>query len=322
MPTPTAELDFAEASNAVIDFLAQHIPLGSWSVSRYDGADQIHLQVRGEMIERGATIPWSSTLCQHVVAGTAPPITGDTSTVPALAAEPLAVESGVRSYVGIPLVDVDGEVFGTLCGLDPERHGDALDQHEPLLRLLASLLSSILVGDRARVDVARQLTHALEAAETDPLTGLANRRGWDRMIALEEARHARFGDPAAVLVIDLDGLKATNDQHGHAAGDALITTAGEVLRATVRATDTVARLGGDEFALLLPGTDTATATHLIGRLSEALAARGVQASIGSGAFTVAGGFADALRHADDAMYRAKSQRRSTRGDATATPAAT
>src|SRR4029077_20575141 len=83
-------------------------------------------------------------------------------------------------------------------------------------------------------------------ASTDSLTGLKNRREFDRALRTIPRQ------PFAVLSLDVDGLKATNDAHGHAAGDALLRTVGHTLGLLVRGWDVMARVGGDEFAALLP----------------------------------------------------------------------
>ena len=114
----------------------------------------------------------------------------------------------------------------------------------------------------------------------------------------------RAGDRLAVLMADLDGLKQVNDLCGHAAGDALLRLAAEVIRANVRAEDVVIRWGGDEVVVILSEIDTAEAARV--RLADALDGRfGVRASVGIGY-----GVADeAIRQADAAMYAAKAARR-------------
>lgn len=114
----------------------------------------------------------------------------------------------------------------------------------------------------------------------------------------------RAGHRLAVLMIDLDGLKAVNDLCGHAAGDALLRLAAEVIRANVRETDEVVRWGGDEFVVVLWDVDAADAGR--DRLADALDGRfGVRASVGIGY----GLGDDAVRQADAAMYAVKAARR-------------
>ena len=100
--------------------------------------------------------------------------------------------------------------------------------------------------------VARARVRRLEAtADIDPVTGILNRRGFDRELARSLSYVKRYGTRAALFYIDLDGFKPVNDRHGHAAGDAVLKTVAAMLTRNVRASDTVARIGGDEFGLIL-----------------------------------------------------------------------
>jgi diguanylate cyclase (GGDEF)-like protein len=91
-----------------------------------------------------------------------------------------------------------------------------------------------------------------ELSSRDPLTGLANRRPFELTLARELGRVARAGEPALLLVIDIDHFKRVNDTHGHAAGDAVLKAVAALLADCVRPMDTLARIGGEEFALVLP----------------------------------------------------------------------
>jgi len=106
-------------------------------------------------------------------------------------------------------------------------------------------------------------------------------------------------------VIDLDYLKAYNDEHGHQAGDELLRWAGETLLRSVRAGDAVARLGGDEFAVLLPDTAPAAADPVVARLSSALAERAPHCLGTASAPEQGASFDDLYRTADAALYERK-----------------
>src|SRR5919206_2490615 len=99
----------------------------------------------------------------------------------------------------------------------------------------------------ARASRHRELvTEAIRLAERDPLTGLANRRAFDRAMGDMQAAAA----PGALVLLDLDNFKQVNDRLGHARGDEVLRDVARELRARVRASDLVARLGGDEFAVV------------------------------------------------------------------------
>jgi diguanylate cyclase (GGDEF)-like protein/PAS domain S-box-containing protein len=118
-----------------------------------------------------------------------------------------------------------------------------------------------------QINARERLEHA---AAHDPLTGLHNRKGFERAIgAVFEAGPNRRA--AALLMIDLDDFKPINDSAGHAAGDAMLKAVAQVLLAQVRASDTVARLGGDEFAVLLPGCEHERALVIADTVLKAIA---------------------------------------------------
>jgi|RhiMethySRZTD1v2_1073278.scaffolds.fasta_scaffold05117_14 GGDEF domain-containing protein len=114
--------------------------------------------------------------------------------------------------------------------------------------------------------LGRRTDRLAELSDTDPLTGLANRRALQRRLTDEIRRGSRYATPVSLLVLDVDGLKGINDRHGHAAGDAAIRRVAESVRATLRASDLGARWGGDEFAIVMPNATSAAAHHLGERL--------------------------------------------------------
>ena len=177
------------------------------------------------------------------------------------------------------------------------------------LLVLARMAGLVRTLDRtlaSRQALERELEHLVHH---DPLTGLANRRLFnDRLAGAVDT-----GAAPALLYMDLDGFKRTNDQLGHAAGDTLLTAVGARLTGCVRATDTVARLGGDEFAVLLPGADEAEAARVAMRCLDAFAepvridGSDVQprASIGIALGRLGQEPEQLMHHADLAMYRVK-----------------
>lgn len=145
------------------------------------------------------------------------------------------------------------------------------------------------------------------AATRDTLTGVLNRGRFEEELARYRAlaRRHEYCDDAAVLMIDLDGLKKVNDQRGHTAGDEYIKTVAQVISRRLRLSDTFARIGGDEFAALLPHTSASQAQHLAQTLAD-LVSTTCLGSISIGVAMLSSGNLDhALERADKAMYQAK-----------------
>jgi two-component system chemotaxis response regulator CheY len=149
-------------------------------------------------------------------------------------------------------------------------------------------------------------------AMTDSLTGLANYRSLAESLEREVERARRYRQPLSLITLDLDNLKAINDEHGHDAGNDAIRLVAQVLKGAVRSFEIVARQGGDEFAVLLPNTNTQEAARLAERLRAEVAARRVHGVALSASIGVASRNAqhdlDArslVKASDEALYRAK-----------------
>ena len=167
-------------------------------------------------------------------------------------------------------------------------------------------------------DAQKRIADLEARADVDPLLDILNRRGFERELSRSISHVGRYGTPAALMFIDLDGFKAVNDRHGHAVGDSVLRAVAAELTGHVRASDVVGRLGGDEFGVLMwhvaPPLAEAKARDLE-RLIErlALAQSGAVLSVGASAGIVplsAGvGSAVLIDAADHAMYARKRERR-------------
>jgi diguanylate cyclase (GGDEF)-like protein/PAS domain S-box-containing protein len=170
-----------------------------------------------------------------------------------------------------------------------------------------------MLGQIQDIGPRRRQQEALERmAAHDALTGLRNRRGLMEDLDRECARVNRYGDPGALLIVDLDHFKAVNDTFGHQAGDEALVQVGKLLQGRLRETDTVARHGGDEFAIILPHTTAEeaerVATDLVDQIRVAhLGAPGtpITASVGVAPLRAGARSSDALADADLTMYRVK-----------------
>ena len=182
-----------------------------------------------------------------------------------------------------------------------------------VVEVLAAETGAALVGERLR----RRLE---QLGERDPLTGLLNRRGWDREAARLLGRSRATGAPLTLAVVDLDHFKAYNDTHGHHGGDALLAGfAGQAARA-LRGEDALARWGGEEFVLALPGCDAVEALRTVERVRAAVPGDAT-CSVGLAELGEQESLDDCLGRADMALYRAKALGRD-RSVAAGRPAAT
>jgi two-component system cell cycle response regulator len=190
-----------------------------------------------------------------------------------------------------------------------------------MLAMHAGAMDFLVKGELTPAALERSLRYALKLSETlqslhelatrDELTGLYNRREFQRRRGLEEEQARQEGGAFALIMLDLDHFKRVNDEHGHAAGDEVLREAARRLGVAVR-DQTVGRIGGDEFAVLLPGATPAQARACAERLRAAIAAApvpvggaaiSVTASVGVAVLAENGG--DLLAAADQALYRAK-----------------
>ena len=162
-------------------------------------------------------------------------------------------------------------------------------------------------------------------ATTDALTGAFNRRSFSDTLEAEFGRSARSGEAFSLVMLDIDCFKHLNDTFGHPAGDAVLVQLAKILQETCRPADFVARYGGEEFALILPATDAVGARALCERCRIAIESapwqhRAVTASFGAAtidalslrndlSMTLGERVEILIKHADDALYRAKAEGR-------------
>jgi diguanylate cyclase len=209
-----------------------------------------------------------------------------------------------------------GVALATGLRLHPETELVAVLTSLPLL-----LIYPVAVGITT-YRLARQVrrhNQVLAALSTiDGLTRLLNRTGWERAVQGEFERARRSGQPATVLMLDLDHFKAINDRHGHSAGDEALRAVAAIVRRTLRVHDMAGRYGGEEFGMLLHGCAASGAAGFAERVRKRVEAavleprRGVRATVSIGYAALAPSDASHVAwidRADRALYRAKAEGR-------------
>jgi diguanylate cyclase (GGDEF)-like protein len=182
-----------------------------------------------------------------------------------------------------------------------------------LLALVALMLLTLLLA-RPLLRAFRWTEEQASEARIDALTGLANRRALEEILAAEISRAHRFSHQLAIVLLDLDRFKEINDSFGHAAGDVMLRAVSRLLTSLARQGDTVARWGGEEFVVVLPETDLAGARRFAERLRRTIEAHAVgdmktSASCGVATMLPEDTVEELLGAADQALYQAKSNGR-------------
>ena len=238
----------------------------------------------------------------------------------------------------------------TLPGKDPASSGE---QGNPIVTKLAQLVQfsqqvqpAVEVDSGKAVQQLATLAHSLveeighhlakqdrriaeleNLATTDGLTNVLNRRGFEDRLTHELSVARRHGVGGVLIFVDLDEFKPINDTYGHAAGDEVLVTVANLLRALIRDTDYIGRLGGDEFAILLPRSNKRNgigrAEDLDRKLNNAYAAWSghnipIKASCGVYMYSSKIEMKELLENADAAMYEIKQERKTRLGIQTRT----
>lgn len=166
-----------------------------------------------------------------------------------------------RSVVCVPLLDGKNRVVGVI-----ELINKLTEEKGFFTEMDMAILSSVGVFTGIAIENAFLHQKIVELAMIDSLTGINNRHYFNKTFEREVERVCRHGHTICVLMMDVDGLKAINDQHGHLIGDQVLCAIADILKSSVRKSDTVARFGGDEFVVLMPLADESKGRKLSKRI--------------------------------------------------------
>lgn len=197
------------------------------------------------------------------------------------------------------------------------RHLDQPDMMQALPITNIAVISLCILVFSHVYEVTRETSERqlMKLAQTDPLTGLANRARLSDVFEQEKQRARRYSSPVSVLILDLDHFKDVNDNHGHETGDLALQHVARIFRQCLRATDVAARLGGEEFGILLSNTNSRQAMEVAEKIRIAVASTPLTVANNVIRVTLSGGVAelgtdgdtlrDLVREADIRLYKAK-----------------
>lgn len=224
-----------ESFDKIVDLVRAVLNVAIATVTLVDHDRQWFKAVRG--VDATET-PRDIAFCTFTIQQREPLVVSDATLDARFADNPLVLgDPFIRSYAGVPLRTPDGYNVGALCAIDtrPRTFSDAE------MAILSNF--ALVVSDALELRIIAQRDH---------LTGALNRRGFAEEVGREFARHARYGHPASLIMLDIDHFKKVNDTFGHAAGDAVLRQMAGLCQTALRPSDSFGRLGGEEFALLLP----------------------------------------------------------------------
>ena len=286
---------FEDAGRAVLDFLHQRLDFGLWMITRTEGDDWIVLQSEdhGYQVKPGQVFRWADSFCAHMVQSAAPHIAPCSDEIELYATAPIAKQVPIKAYIGFPLRRENGELFGTLCAIDPHPKPESIRQEQELLDLLSNLLSVILQNELQRIQYTRYFERLQVETLLDESTQLYNRAAWDRLINAEEERSRRLGHPSAVYVIQLHHSQKAIKHQEKMAHELLIKRAAIALKKIMHDDDILARLSEHEFAILNINLDKSKAEDFFHYIRQTLQHMNISASIGY-----------ALRHPSTGLHQA------------------
>ena len=275
---------FAAAADAAVGELTRLVPgMDLWLVTQVVDERQVVVARAGrwaEIAPPGTQFTWQASLCRQMVTGHAPPVAPRIDRVPAYRRAAVGPLAKIKAYLGVPLLCDDGELFGTVCGYAGTSQPDSLAQTMPTVTLLARLLSTVLAGERRAHDRSVEAANAYALAEHDPSTGLRNRRGFARMLDLEQGRIHRFGSHATIVVVDLAAAVGSSRVAVAADGQNTLRGCTSLLTGLAQPGDITARTDPTELALLAVGTDALGGRALQVRLRRRLHAARLSAFLG------------------------------------------
>jgi len=273
--------DFADACEAVLAHLDATLPLDAWVVARVDGDDAVVLASAGASVRArpGDTFSWTASISARMLAERGPRVAAPLADVESYRDAPAAREHGITAYAGAPLCRADGTLFGIVAGVGTRPADVAVTETTALIELLARLLGTHLAAELRESDAARTVARADAADMHDGVTGVGNRAYWEQVLVAEESRCRRYGERAAIAVVELAGYEVIRGIEGDDAAQVLLRRAARVLRTECREEDVVARTGDGTFAVLSVGADDAGVAAFAARLERELAANDALASV-------------------------------------------
>jgi diguanylate cyclase len=237
----------------LLSLLKEQVGMDLWMVTRINGDDFIVLHKTDSKYDLNFSqvLSYSATLCHAMVNQQATNISPDIRECDSYQHTAMAQMLSIGAYIGFPLKSQSGELFGSLCAIDPRTKDDCLLAHKDFIATMATTIEHLLVQEKALVDKQRMIDNYYPLM-SDSLTGALNRRGWDDVLLKEKVRAQQLGNKIAVGIVNIKRLpQCSNKQNDYAQDSELKHTAMTLMR-SIQSGDTIARISENEFGVLLP----------------------------------------------------------------------
>jgi len=260
---------FFDATEGVCTLLGELTGLKTWLVTRIIDGKMVVLATFGPqtMVHTGTVVPYDQTMCYRMIENRAPMIAADANATPGYECVQVKEALGLGSYAATALLDGDGELFGTLIGIDHDAKDAKIAEYEPFFKCAANLLSTILNHETLVCRMGRQMQRA-ELANHMVEPDIYDWEGWDRFCSFEEMRCRTYGAGCGIILVE-----PNPDHPGH-------QFIRQVLLNTVRPSDFIARFDDGAYAVLLPETPKRGTLVTSQRIRQALQLAGVRAKVG------------------------------------------
>lgn len=196
---------FQAAAKEILQYLHHQFGFDLWTVSRLDGEEATIVEVLDCRygLQPGRVFKWSDLICKRMVEGQGPNIVPRLNDAPAYRSAPQATELGAEAYVGFPLCDSDGQVFGTLCGVATKSQPKEIEQNKDTFTLCSRVLSTLLSMD-LQLKSRRENSQSLNIDQlVDTETGLLSSTAWNRFIGAQKRRARELGSTSYVARVGL-----------------------------------------------------------------------------------------------------------------------
>lgn len=274
--------NFEEAANDILQLLHDRLGFGLWMVTRTESDNWIVLYSKDDKydVKNGDVFRWSDSFCSRMVKGLGPKIAPQSDKISSYVSAPIASQVKIESYIGMPLIMSNGDLFGTLCAIDDVPHSDAIQEEEYLIQTLSKLLSTIIERDIEKENAERELQKTKLLNFSDHLTGVLNRKGWERIIEVEEKRSKRYGSPCAVAIIDLEGVNGKSEPISAYISDDIIVKSIDIINRLLNERHFASRTDDNELSILMTDSENKDSELFISDLKEKFSENDIPVSIG------------------------------------------